>query len=173
MAWVPNNLDFLVPTFILLGGVIDDLHSRKIHNWLVLTAMFIALVFQIHSGGWEALKWGLLGFAMAGLICLPVVLARMLGAGDMKLMMAFGLSTSVAPVIEVTLFSLIWGSIMGILQALFRRDLKVLLKNTLKIVQIQMKETQKIQYHTIPYTVALFFGWLTHLTLKDIGFHLW
>ena len=166
-----SNLALLVPTSILLAGVIDDLRSRKVHNWLVLSALVVALTFQVYSGGWETTQWGLLGFATAFFICLPLVLTKMLGAGDMKLLMAFGLATNITSVIGVTLFSFIWGAILGILQAILRGEIKSLLINTIKIAG--MRAVPTTEYHKVPYTVALFFGWLTQLTLTQTGFRLW
>lgn len=166
-----SSLALLVPTSILLAGVIDDLKSRKVHNWLVLIAMVIALIFQIYSGGWEATKWGLLGSVTAFFLCLPLVLTKMLGAGDMKLLMAFGLATNIASVIGVTVLSLIWGALLGILQAVLRGEIKALLINTIKIAG--MRKIQTTEYHRVPYTVALFFGWLTQVTLNQTGFRLW
>ena len=165
------SVSLAIPTLILLAGVIDDLFSKKIHNWLTLTALVVALIFQLYAGGWETLKWGLLGLVVALAISLPMVLSQMLGAGDMKLLMVFGLATGVTPVIKTVVFSLAWGALLGIFQSLFKGEIKSLLKNTIKIASLQ--KVQKTQYHTIPYTVALFFGWLTHISLNTIGFRIW
>ncbi len=165
-----NVFAFFVPTFILLAGVTDDLLSRKVHNWLVVSAVMVALVFQIFLGGWEAVSLGLLGFASAFFLCLPLVLAKMLGAGDMKLLMAFGLSTNISSVLGVTIFSLVWGALLGLFQALIRGEMKSLLVNTLKIAGMKKPHGD---YHRVPYTIAMFFGWLTQLTMEQTGVRLW
>lgn len=166
-----TSFELLVPTSILLAGVIDDLRSRKVHNWLVLSAAMVALTFQIYSGGWSTLQWGLLGLVTAFFIYLPLVLTKMVGAGDMKLLMAFGLATNIASVIGVTIFSLVWGALLGLAQSIMKGEGKSLFMNMIKIVR--MEKIKATEYHRIPYTVALFFGWLTHLTLIQTEFSLW
>ena len=33
---------YILPAVILLAGVVDDLRSQKIHNWLILTLLAVA-----------------------------------------------------------------------------------------------------------------------------------
>ena len=166
-----SNLSLFISTFILLAGVVDDLLYKKVHNWMVLAALTLALATQFYIGGTTAVGWGLLSALVAASLCLPLVLTGMLGAGDMKLLMAFGLVTTIPIVIGVTLLSLFWGAVLGLLQSLLRGEIKSLFMNTVKVARLKKVENE--DYHRIPYTIALFFGWLTQLTLVQAGFSLW
>ena len=166
-----SSLSLFVSTFILLAGVVDDLLYKKIHNWMVLAALTLALVTQFYIGGTTAVGWGILSALVAASLCLPLVLTGMLGAGDMKLLMAFGLVTTIPIVIGVTLLSLFWGTVLGLLQSLLRGEIKSLFMNTVNVARFKKIESE--DYHRIPYTIALFFGWLTQLTLAQAGVHLW
>ena len=162
------QLAHLVPSIILFAGLVDDLRSRKVHNWLVLSAMVFAIVGTYFlGGGFDGLKEGLLGCGVAIALMLPMVLLGMLGAGDMKLMMAFGLSTDTTTVLWVVIYSFIWGAILGLIRALLQKEGWNLLKNMFLI--LKGKKREEIKYHKIPFTVALFFGWLTHLSLQASG----
>ena len=49
-------------SLILFAGVIDDLRSRKVHNWLFLACTAIAVLVNVGVGGWSGLNTAFLGF---------------------------------------------------------------------------------------------------------------
>lgn len=151
-----------VPTLILLAGVVEDLRTRKVKNRVVLICMGIAVVSSFLGGGWNGLLVGTAGLLTAFLLHVPLVYARVLGAGDMKLMMAFGLSTHWQAVLTVSLFALLWGALLGLTRALISGRLLGLIQNTLKI-GYDRASLDPGQLNQIPYTVALLFGWLSYV----------
>ena len=162
MNFGTHNIPTVVATLILIAGMIDDLASRKVHNWLFLTCAGVALLTaSLYGGGAGALQ-GLLGFGAAVAILLPLVLAKALGAGDMKIMAAFGLVTSWETVIHVAIYSIIWGAFFGFIRVLIKGEALNLIRNIFRIITRQ--KLQATQLHTIPYTVALLIGWMTYLT---------
>src|SRR5687768_9071403 len=100
----------VIPSLILLAGVVDDLRSRKVHNELVLVALALAVISCVWIGGGAGLWTGLLGLGAAVLMTLPLVLFGILGAGDLKLFMAFGMATTWEVVVYVGIAALIWGA---------------------------------------------------------------
>lgn len=156
----------LIPTIVLLAGVIDDLRSRKVHNYLVLTLAALAFTTTFIFGGLPGVKEGLLAFLTALAIGIPLTLARVVGAGDMKLLAAFALATNWSAVVTVSVASVFWGALLGVVRALLGRDLGTLMATTWLVMKRQKPEAQTL--HHIPYSVALFFGWLTHLTLSRL-----
>ena len=98
-------LHFIVPTVILIAGIINDLKSRKVRNYLVLLLILTSLANAYYFGGWEALKWGGISLIVALGSCLPLVLTRIMGAGDMKLLMAFSLSVAPMSTFLVLVYS--------------------------------------------------------------------
>ena len=163
MSFMP----LIVPSLILIAGLIDDLRSRKIHNWLVLSCLAVALVYSFVTKDSLGFRLSLLAGGIAIGMTLPLVLLKILGAGDMKLMIAFGVATDYQAVIEVIVYSFFWGALLGIITALLNKDGLQLFKNTLKIAT--KKEVTQKELHKIPYSVALLFGWLTHVSTQVYG----
>jgi prepilin peptidase CpaA len=160
------SLGVVAATAILVAGVTDDLRSRKFHNWLFLTCAGIATVVVLVSHGFWGLPLAVLGFAAGIVVLLPLVLAGMVGAGDMKLMAAFGIAAGWESVFPVALFSLFWGALFGLIQVALGGQMTALLKNIGSIVTGRGREN--VQVHKIPFTVAIAVGWLTHLVYAGV-----
>jgi prepilin peptidase CpaA len=152
-------------SLILFAGVIDDLRSRKVHNWLFLGCTALAVIVNFSIGGWSGLNTALLGFVAGFLILLPLVLLKIIGAGDMKLFAAFGAIAGWSAVINVAILSLIWGAIFGIVQVAVKGQLMVMVKNMLAIASMK-KDRSTIELHKMPFTIAIFMGWLSFLVLQ-------
>lgn len=159
------TLQLVVPTLILLAGIVNDLKSKKIRNALVIVLALVSVMNAYYFGGHEGLTFGFLSLLIAFGSCLPLVLSGVLGAGDMKLLMAFALSVSPMSTFLVLLYSFFWGALLGLLRALLNKEGLQLLINTFDIAKGGKKAVAAENLHKIPYTVALFFGWLTQLTL--------
>lgn len=156
----------LIQLAVLAAGVVNDLKSRKVKNWLSLSlaiACFLAaIVFNgLNQGTFTTMA---LSFGTALGMTFPLVFARMFGAGDMKLMLAFSLASTASDVFYILIYSLIWGAILGIFQAVLAKQGLQLLQNTYKLMTKDKPESEKL--HRIPYTVALLFGWLTLQTIS-------
>lgn len=162
----PTSAAGLIPliasSVILVAGVIDDLRSRKFHNWLFLSCTAFAIVVTVIASGPSALVTAMMGFMAGFAILLPLVLMNIVGAGDMKLMAAFGLLAGWNAVIEVVVFAFVWGAIFGVVRALVSGHGKTLLRNLFLIV-VYREKGQSLELQRIPFTVAILFGWLTHL----------
>jgi Flp pilus assembly protein protease CpaA len=160
------GLNLIVPTLILIAGVVNDIKSRKVHNYLVLILLVSSIInAYVFNGGFEGLKFGLFSFLVALAITLPLVLPKILGAGDMKLFMAFSFSVAPMATFYVLLYSFVWGALLGVARAFLSGQATLLFLNTLEIAKGGKKAVADSQLHKIPYTVALLLGWLTHLTL--------
>jgi len=167
--WTPH---ILVPTFILICGVINDIKSRKVRNWLVLALAGASLLFSLTAYGTSALSGSFFSMLTAILICLPFVLTKIMGAGDMKLFAAFAIAVSIPAVINSFIYSLFWGTLLGILSTVLSGQFKAMIKNAVSIASLKNGEATNL--HQIPYTVALLFGWLTFVTLSRFpGLQIW
>jgi prepilin peptidase CpaA len=156
----------LVATLILATGVVDDFLVRKFHNWLFLTCLAVALITSVLLGGWQGLNSAVIGF-IAGLACmLPLVLMGIVGAGDMKLLAAFGTVAGWSATVNVAVYSLIWGAVFGVFQVLLNKQFASTIKNMVSIASF--KERQTLQLHKMPFTAALIVGWLTHLVQMKV-----
>jgi len=162
-----QTINLIIPTLILFLGVIDDLRSRKVHNRLVVALMVAAALSSLAIWGLNGLIFGLIAALVAIVIGVPLVIAGVIGAGDMKLMVAFGLATSWTAVMWVFIYSLIWGALLGVFRAILRGEGRMLFVSTMSVAMF--KKGSPLPLQKIPYTVALFFGWLTLLSLTHMG----
>jgi prepilin peptidase CpaA len=155
----------LVPSVILIAGMVDDLRSRKVHNWLVGLCLMLALAFQFYFYGLTGLSQGALGALTAFLVTLPFVIARALGAGDLKLMIAFGMATRWDVTLNVLFLALIWGAILGVIHSVVSGQFRQLLASTYNVAFRRKAAGPAAVLHKIPYTIPLAFGWLCYLVL--------
>ena len=126
--------------------------------------MALAALSVLVSTGMAGVPFALLG-ALAGFsIFLPLVLLKIVGAGDMKLMIAFGLAAGWDAVLSVAFYGLLWGALFGVLASVFRGQGRVLAHNLFSIVAVRERKVLELQ--KIPFTVAIAMGWLTCLTVR-------
>lgn len=83
-----------VPALVVLVGAmlaaITDLRSFKIYNVLTFPLMITGIIFHTVDSGWEGFLGSCLGLIAAfSMLLIPYLLGAM-GAGDVKLVMAFG-----------------------------------------------------------------------------------
>ena len=70
-------------------AIFSDLRYRKIFNWLTLPAMAIGLLISFLASGLSGIGFGLAGISVAFVAFGWMWGVRILGAGDVKLLMAF------------------------------------------------------------------------------------
>jgi prepilin peptidase CpaA len=157
------TLPIFTSTLILLAGVVDDLRSRKFHNWLFLVCCAIGITVVLITGGVSGLFISALGFGAGVALFLPLVLFRIVGAGDMKLLAAFGILAGWNTVFSVAVLSLIWGAIFGVVRTMASGQTRVLIGNLAAIVTLKKRE--QLVLHSMPFTFAILMAWLTHLVL--------
>jgi prepilin peptidase CpaA len=153
-----------VATLILLAGVADDFTTRKVHNWLAVVGLAIAFLVSFYFGKLVGLEVSFLGALAAFLIFLPLVLLKALGAGDLKLFVAFGAAVNWNTVLYVAFYSLIWGTVFGLAQIFLRKEGRAFFGN-LKTLAVNRK-SEGVSLHKIPFTAAMFLGWLSFLRLE-------
>ena len=156
----------MTATLILLAGVVDDFRSRKFHNWLFIVCSVIALAVAVFTQGVWGLGFGVAGFTAGLVIFLPLVLLKIIGAGDMKLMAAFGIVAGWNPVLSVAFYSLFWGAAFGVLQVILKGQFMGMIRNLGAMTVHRGQPTTEL--HRIPYTAALLLGWLTYLFFQRI-----
>ncbi|MCA1645318.1 MAG: prepilin peptidase [Chloroflexi bacterium] len=83
-------LPLVVAVFAASIALVTDLRSRRIPNWLTVTAFLAGVVLNLIAsgtqGGLSALEGAALGFGLL----IPFYLLRVMGAGDVKLLAACG-----------------------------------------------------------------------------------
>lgn len=81
---------------VAFTAIVSDLRHRKIFNWLTLPAMGVGLLVSLLAAGLPGLAFGAVGIALAFVAFGWMWGTRILGAGDVKLLMAFAALAGVA-----------------------------------------------------------------------------
>lgn len=114
---------------ILLLGYCSytDLKDNRVYNRIVMPILILQMVYMVGTYGWTGLIQCVLGITTVLPLYLLFTLG-MLGAGDVKLLMA--LSAGLGPIISIRLmtYSLIAGGVMAVIVMLWRKILICRLK---------------------------------------------
>ena len=156
----------LLPGAVLIIGAADDLRSKKIHNKLILALLPAVLLLVFLTGGLSALMRGGLSFLFALVIGAPLALGRLTGGGDMKLLALFALTVHWKALCLSFLLALPWALLLGLVKMAMEGKLKRFFLNMLSLVMLQKPEHKSL--HKIPFSVPLFFGWLSFSALSRL-----
>jgi prepilin peptidase CpaA len=103
----------------VLGAVFFDIRQRRIPNWLVASALMVALLLQIQSH--SVLAW-VAGMVVGFLLFLPGYLSRQMGAGDVKLMAAMGAFFNAGVAFKIGLSAYLIGGGYALIWMAWQRD---------------------------------------------------
>lgn len=157
---------WLVATFTLVAGLVDDLRSKKVHNALVLSLFGVVLLSSFYFRGFDGAATGLGAMLLALIMTIPLFAFGVIGGGDVKLFAVFALAVDPSSMFFTFVYSLIWGGLFGLTRALLNHQLLTLVRNTVRATR-QRLHVQEL--HKIPYTFALLLGWFTQLTILRSG----
>ena len=86
-----DRLDLILGAVLIAvaaTGALTDLRTRRIPNWLTLTALCAALLIRWLWGGGDAFQSGAAAAAIAFAASFPLFVLRALGGGDVKFLVA-------------------------------------------------------------------------------------
>jgi prepilin peptidase CpaA len=112
MNGVPFPIGPCVLALVMIAAL-SDLQTRRIPNWLVATALVVALPVQVV----------LYGAAEGMQMWLPGYLMRLMGAGDVKLMAAVGAFCGAYGALEIGLATFAIGGALSLVVLLRRRQM--------------------------------------------------
>lgn len=121
---------------VALGGlaVWFDVRERRVPNSLTVPGLIIGLAIGA-LGGWGALGWALGGAAFGFFFALPFFLVGGLGAGDLKLLTAFGALLGPNRLITAIVVMGLVGGVMAFIAMVRRRAVVRTFMNLLLLVQ--------------------------------------
>jgi prepilin peptidase CpaA len=80
----------VVVAIVGMAACVWDLRTQRIPNALTLSAAVAAIVFHAATAGWSGAGFSVSGWLVGTLIFFPFFVVRGMGAGDVKLLAAFG-----------------------------------------------------------------------------------
>lgn len=151
---------------ILVAGVLEDFRAKKFRNWMFVAGALAGFAASFAFAGGEGLQNAALGFLAGLALMLPLALMGAVGAGDMKLLAAYGAAAGAGAAWQVGAFGFAWGAVFGVLQAALKGEASALFRNVGKVAT--ERTAANVSLHKIPFAAALFVGWLTHLTYEGL-----
>ncbi|NQX49093.1 prepilin peptidase [Paenibacillus tritici] len=106
----------------LTAALFTDIRWMRIPNWITLPALLGGLILQTIIKGWPGLLFSLCGGAAGFLLLLIMYFIGAVGAGDVKLFAAIGAWTGVLFSLQVIVYSVLLGAVVGWVIILFRRE---------------------------------------------------
>jgi prepilin peptidase CpaA len=168
---------------LLAVAVVLDCRTLRIPNWLTLGGALIA--FALNTLPLSPTRTGIAS-ALAGLAAgfanlLPAYAARVMGAGDVKLMAMCGAFLGWPDTLLAVLFTLLAGGIFALGFAAVRRSIPQLLANTGRVVQMGLLATLAgarpssaiegmASAGRIPYSLSICTGTLACVAAQHLNF---
>ena len=165
-TWSATEWSTVAGGAVLLVGAIGDFREGRFRNSVFVVGSLAGLAVSIALGGWAGAQQSALGFVGGFTLFMPLVLLGAIGAGDMKLLAAFGAACGWTAVAEVAVFGMIWGTVFGITQAALRGEATQVFRNAIKVAAT--RSGKGVQLHRIPFAAALLIGWATLLTYEGL-----
>src|SRR5436305_13499126 len=149
---------------------LTDFRSRRIPNWLTVSAFALGVAAHSFYGGWSGLKTSLLGTVVGLGLLLPFVLLRSLGAGDWKLAGALGAFTGPALLMDLLLLSVFVAGMMAMMLIVYMVRVRETVRNIghilVSLVTFQLPghrvSLENPDSLKVPYGVALAFSVLLY-----------
>lgn len=113
---------------VTVAATLMDLSSRRIPNYLTVTAALVGLSGQMALSGLPGFWDGLAGMGVAILLFFPFFMVRWMGAGDVKLLMAIGVTLGWRMELLVSVGSLMVGLITSLAFLMLKGELWTYLK---------------------------------------------
>lgn len=106
----------------LAAAFITDIKSMRIPNWITVSGLLAGLLAQALMNGWDGLLKAGVGAAAGFAVLLIMHLIGAVGAGDVKLFTGIGAWTGMLFTLQVVMYSVLFGALIGWLIVLKRRE---------------------------------------------------
>lgn len=175
MAWL-DKISIFILCFLVLSVAIFDIRERRIPNFLVFPAVFVAIVLHSLDGGLSGGLFALKGMGVGLCLLLIPYLVKGMKAGDVKFVMAIGAFLGPIGVIRVILITLLFYPLLAFVIVIRERKLRITLVRFLRIlldflgllapslklyaVQLESCDDKSIASVTTPFGVAIAIGTL-------------
>ncbi|MBV2134521.1 prepilin peptidase [Pseudomonas sp. MAP12] len=152
-----------VVSALLLGAVIYDIVSHRLPNYYLLLGLIVGFAWQAWTAGWGGVISGGAGLLTGFALFFPLYALGGMAAGDVKLMAVVGSFLGVTGTLWAGAYSLMVGSILGILYLLCKGHLgKFVVRYWLSATArtlISADENDAAR-HRFPYAIAIAAGTL-------------
>lgn len=106
----------------LAAALITDIRRMRIPNYISVAALSTGLLVQGIMNGWSGLLSAVSGAVAAFVILLILHIIGAVGAGDVKLFAGIGAWTGVIFTLQVLMYSILFGAVIGWIIVLCKRE---------------------------------------------------
>lgn len=155
------NFIFYPIALIAVVSAVTDFLYGKIYNWLTLPAIIFGLMAGAMFGSWAGLGNSALGVGSALVLYGWMYWVGVMGAGDVKLLMAFGAWGGFHYSVDVAIVGVLVAGILALATLTVRGKLIGFLKRmyyfflTLLIKELEIERPKIDQTQTMPFGVSL------------------
>lgn len=107
----------------LAVALVTDIKTMRIPNWITGSALLAGLLTQGLINGWHGLLIAGGGAAAGFIVLLLMYLIGAVGAGDVKLFAGIGAWTGTLFTLQVVMYSVLFGALVGWIIVLKRREI--------------------------------------------------
>lgn len=140
------ELKIAIVSAALLLALISDIRTYKIKNSITYSFMAMGLTINIISGGINGMLLSLHGMILPVLCLIILYMAKMIGAGDIKLFSALGSVMGAAFTLYAVVCSFICGGVIASLLILIRRNGKDRFRHLYVYIKSCLISMKPLQY---------------------------
>lgn len=151
---------------LLLGAVIYDVVSHRLPNYYLLLGLLVAFAWQVWTAGGSGVVSASAGLVTGFALFLPIYALGGMAAGDVKLMAVVGSFLGVTGALWAGAYSLMAGSVLGVLYLLYKGHLGKLVVRYWAMAATRSRiaaEADDAARHRFPYAIAIAAGTLLSL----------
>lgn len=149
---------------LLLATAVTDFVYKKIYNFITLPAIALGLIGNSVFGGWDGLKFSLLGLLIGSGVFFLIFIFGGMGGGDVKLMAAIGALMGSPFIVGAVFYSILVGGLLAIILMIWKGTLWSSLKNIFRslytslvpgLERVPLKPENSLP---VPYGMAIVLG---------------
>ncbi|MBC7691384.1 MAG: prepilin peptidase [Methylotenera sp.] len=154
----------LIPAVIIAVSLLaaaTDLLRGKIYNWLTVPVMVLGLIVSFQNGGWSAFGYSAASIALGLALYGWMFLIRVMGAGDVKLLMALGAWGGLWFTFDVAALGVLLGGVMAAVLLTFKGRIAAFARQiyqfflTLFVRELEVQVPKIDRKLTMPYGVPI------------------
>jgi len=120
---------WILAVLLALTAGWTDWRFRRIPNWITVPALLLGIGLNTFVGGWPGARSSLLGAGLGFVLLLPFALARGLGMGDLKLVVALGAILGPQHLIVVLFATILLNAIIAVAMMVQKKRVRQTLRN--------------------------------------------
>jgi prepilin peptidase CpaA len=171
------SITVAVITILITGlAVYTDIRWGKIFNYLTFPALLAGLAINSIGGGLDGAIWSLEGVALGfALYIVSALFGRILGGGDIKLLMALGALQGPYFLAWAIFYTALVGAALAIGVGLYRGVLGRRLRYLVASIYLRLSQGVPMEMHEtagsprLPYAIAIGLGSLVAMCVLRMG----